>query len=300
MVSLLDEQKMAFTRLYKRKLLTIALLYSVIAPASAAIVMEYASPMGDEKWRMTGSRLRCGLSLTVPNYGIAYIEQYAARPAHFLMSNWQQVDKPLAAVVYASPPIWKPGGAVFEVAKTTVSPGEFAIYLPREPTIKLLNYLSKGFQTKFHYISEQGFPTSVALSPIRFQSVYAKYKRCLGNLLPFDFSTVRLTILLFNSDSAELSDAAKQQLQKIAEYSRADANLKKIHIAGYTDDIGRKSYNNAVSEDRAKAVGDYLSGLGVPESRLSITWYGLKNPVASNATEEGKAANRRVVIKLLR
>lgn len=266
----------------------------------AAINVNYASPMGDENWRMSGNRLRCGLALTVPNYGIAYFEQYAAKPPHFILSKWQQVEKQLPASVVATPPIWKPYGKSYFITKTIVSPGQYGLYLPRDPALKLLTYLAQGFQAKFAYLSEQGFSVSVLLSPIHFQKVYAKYQRCLGRLLPFDYESVRVSVLLFATDSAELSDEAKQQLQKIAEYSRADQQVKRIKVAGYTDDTGRKSYNNAISEMRAKSVENYLLSLGVQENRLSVTWYGVKNPVAPNDSESGKAANRRVVVKIMK
>ncbi|CDZ76055.1 Root adhesin [Legionella massiliensis] len=279
----------------------LTIVYSLsINSLHAAVNLNYISPMGTENWHMSGNRLRCGLALTIPNYGIAYFEQYAARPAHFIMSYWQQVQNPRPTAVVAKPPVWKPGGQVFLVAKTSITPGEYALYLPRDPAIKLLNYLAEGYQTSFQYMSEQGFPTSVSLSPIRFQKVYAKYQRCLGALLPFDYESVRESIVLFENNSYELSETAKKQLRKVAEYSHADHSVKRIKIAGYTDDTGRKSYNNAVSEDRAEAVKEYLLDLGVQEEDISITWYGIKNPAAPNDTEAGKAINRRVIIKIIK
>lgn len=271
-----------------------------IAPLNAAINLNYANPMGAENWHMSGNRLRCGLALTVPNYGIAYFEQYAAKPAHFIMSYWQQVEKPHPTVVFAKPPVWKPGNQVFLVTKTSINPGEYALYLPRESAIKLLNYLAEGYQTSFQYLSEEGFPISVSLSPIHFQKVYAKYQRCLGDLLPFDYSSVKTSVILFDKDNSELSEVAKQQLKKVAEYQRADHSVKRIKIAGYADDTGRKSYNNAISQDRAESVKDYLLDLGLQEEDLSITWYGIQNPAASNDTEVGKAINRRVVVTIIK
>lgn len=284
------------------KLAKIALLLSVAAVDSfaAPLTLYYASPIGEENWHMTGSRLRCGLALTVPNYGIAYFEQYAAKPAHFILSNWQQVDRQRPAVVFAKPPVWKPGGQVFLVTKTSVNPGEYAVYLPRNETIKLLNYLAEGYQTSFQYLSEQGFPISVSLSPIRFQEVYSRYQRCLGNLLPFDYTDVKISVLLFDTDSFELSDDSKEQLKKVAQYCLADRLVRKVKIAGYTDNTGRKGYNNAISEARAKSVREYLLSLGIQESHLAITWYGVKNPSAPNDSDVGKRVNRRVVVKIIK
>ncbi|WED43022.1 OmpA family protein [Legionella cardiaca] len=292
---------MAFMRSVITRLLNVAILcWFPINQALAEVHVDYASPMGDENWRMSGSRLRCGLALTVPNFGIAYFEQYAAKPPHFILSKWQQVTKQLPAVVSAVPPVWKPYGKTYFVSKTTVNPGEYGLYLSREPALKLLTYLAEGFQSKFEYRSEEGFPVSVSLSPIHFQKVYAKYQRCLGNLLPFDYASVRTSVIYFDTDSFELSDEAKKQLNKIATYCRADSQVKRVKIAGYTDDTGRKSYNNAVSEARAKAVAVYLQSQGVRLERLSVTWYGIKDPVAPNDSEAGKTLNRRVVVKIIK
>ncbi|KTD38501.1 sodium-type flagellar protein [Legionella nautarum] len=284
------------------RLAKIAFLLSVATVDSfaAPLTLYYASPIGEENWHMTGSRLRCGLALTVPNYGVAYFEQYAAKPAHFILSNWQQVDRQRPAVVFAKPPVWKPGGQVFLVTKTSVNPGEYAVYLPRNETIKLLNYLAEGYQTSFQYLSEQGFPISVSLSPIRFQEVYSRYQRCLGNLLPFDYTDVKISVLLFDTDSFELSDDSKEQLKKVAQYCKADRLVKKVKIAGYTDNTGRKGYNNAISEARAKSVREFLLSLGLQEGHLAITWYGVKNPSAPNDTDVGKRVNRRVVVKIIK
>lgn len=188
----------------------------------------------------------------------------------------------------------------FLISKTAISPGKYGVFLKREPALKALTYLSRGFITKFQYHSEEGFAVSVILSPVKFQEPYAKYQECLGNLLDYTFQSVAVTVILFNTDEAELSEAAKKQLDKVAEYFRADAQIKKIAIAGYADSTGRKSYNNAVSEDRAEAVSRYLSSKGIDKHELTVTWYGATKPAESNDTEEGQAANRRVVVKLIK
>lgn len=288
---------------FSRKSVLIAALYAIwVIPVQSAMPLSvhYASPMGDENWHMTGNRIRCGLSLTIPNFGIAYFEQFAAKPVRFLLTKWEQVVKPSPLRVFAAPPVWKPHGPVFAISKTSLSPGEYAVYLPREETIKSLTYLAQGFQIDMQYYSEEGFDVLVSLSPIRFQEPYSNFQKCVGNLLSFDYNQVALTVFLFNPDSSELNDAAKEQLNRIAEYYRADHSVKKIRIEGYTDDKGRKSYNNAVSEDRAKAASLYLMSRGIQEDEMYITWFGVKNPAAPNDTEEGRAANRRVVIKLIR
>ncbi|HAT8180362.1 TPA: OmpA family protein [Legionella pneumophila] len=267
----------------------------------AAPSIQYVSPMGEENWRMTGNPLRCGLSLTIPNYGIGYFEQYATQPPHFILRKWDQVQRALPAQVIATPPVWKPllKGS-YLVARTFIKPGEYGLFLNRQPALKLLTFLSQGYQANFNYLSEEGFRMTVTLSPIRFQKVYSQYQRCLGRLLSFNYDDVKENVFHFGVDSKLLSDADKAQLRRIAQYVDADIQIDVIKIIGHADDSGRKGYNNAISQYRAEAVKNYLIWLGVPQRKLSITWVGALQPIARNDTDEGRAANRRVVVTLIK
>ncbi len=271
----------------------------VTGASFAAPPLKYASPMGDERWKMTGNPIRCGLSLVIPNYGVGYFEQYATKPPHFILRKWEQVNRRLPAQLVARSPVWKPAGPNFLIAKTSIRPGDYGIYLERASALKLLDFLSKGYQGSFNYRSEQGFDVAVILSPIKFRKVYSKYQRCLGGLLSFGLDKVKHNVLYFGVDSTELADADKEQLRRIEQYAAADVQIEKIRIVGYSDDTGRKGYNNAISQYRAEAVRNYLVKVGVPRTKIVITWKGVLNPVAPNDTEAGRAANRRVVIDLI-
>jgi len=72
-----------------------------------------------------------------------------------------------------------------------------------------------------------------------------------------------------------------------------------IDVTGHTDADGSEVYNQALSERRAAAVANYLSARGVQSARLATKGFGEMKPIASNETVEGKAANRRVEIKLV-
>lgn len=261
--------------------------------------LDFASPMGDEEWRMSGNPLRCGLSLAIPNYGVGYFEQFATKDPHFILRTWDQVQRPLPALVLASPPVWKEGRN-YMVAKSFIKPGEFGIFLSRHPTLKLLSFLLQGYQANFNYRDEQGFTTTVILSPIRFQKVYSKYQHCISKLLPFNFNDIKESILHFGSDSRMISDDDKAQLRRVVQYVQADRQVSVVRVVGFADDSGRKGYNNAISEFRAKEVSNYLLSIGLPKGKLYVTWVGAQQPVARNDTDEGRAANRRVVVNVLR
>jgi len=101
-----------------------------------------------------------------------------------------------------------------------------------------------------------------------------------------------------------LFDFAKYDIQPEA-YSLLDeavSVLKKnpeivVEIQGHTDNIGSGAYNQKLSENRAKAIVDYLVDHGIASYRLTAKGYGFTQPVASNDTEEGRAKNRRVELR---
>lgn len=74
----------------------------------------------------------------------------------------------------------------------------------------------------------------------------------------------------------------------------------KILVNGYTDSTGSDTWNQTLSEKRADSVKNYLMAQGVNYSRISAFGYGKANPIASNSTEAGKQANRRVEVKIVK
>jgi len=103
--------------------------------------------------------------------------------------------------------------------------------------------------------------------------------------------------LLFDTDSDVLNAAARQNLSSLA------ASLDKypktnLLIVGHTDAVGADSYNMSLSERRASAVSNYLSGQGVLRERLRPAGRGEAEPVATNDTDAGRAQNRRVEVAI--
>lgn len=70
------------------------------------------------------------------------------------------------------------------------------------------------------------------------------------------------------------------------------------HIVGHTDNVGSAAYNQTLSQERATSVLNYLADQGVNRTRMSAEGRGLTQPIADNATEAGRAQNRRVEIYL--
>ena len=72
-----------------------------------------------------------------------------------------------------------------------------------------------------------------------------------------------------------------------------------VEVSGHTDNIGSDAVNQRISEQRANAVASYLMAQGVQRERFEIVGMGKRFPIASNDTEQGRALNRRVEIRLL-
>jgi outer membrane protein OmpA-like peptidoglycan-associated protein len=99
----------------------------------------------------------------------------------------------------------------------------------------------------------------------------------------------------FGFDSAELRPEFKPTLNQVAAVVRDDPKFG-ILVIGHTDSIGSDAYNQRLSERRAQAVVSYLNGQGVASHQIGAEGRGKTEPRASNATEEGRAQNRRVEI----
>ncbi|PZO78400.1 MAG: cell envelope biogenesis protein OmpA [Mesorhizobium amorphae] len=75
-------------------------------------------------------------------------------------------------------------------------------------------------------------------------------------------------------------------------------NRTTVDVYGHTDSQGSSGYNYDLSQRRALSVADYLSGQGIDSRRFAVTGFGKDRPIASNATSDGRAQNRRVEIQL--
>ncbi len=104
----------------------------------------------------------------------------------------------------------------------------------------------------------------------------------------------------FTFGKAALSDAMKAAIDQFVDKITADPQGTYIEIEGYTDSVGSADFNMRLGMARAEAVRDYLHEKHmIPLQKMSVVSFGEKNPVAPNNTRQGRAQNRRIVIKVL-
>jgi len=104
----------------------------------------------------------------------------------------------------------------------------------------------------------------------------------------------------FGLNQAKISDGARAALDDIAQRVKGSDHAVYVEIQGHTDNTGSGEYNMMLGQKRADAVRRYLGeDAGIPLHLITAISYGEDSPVADNKTRDGRAQNRRVVIRIL-
>lgn len=104
--------------------------------------------------------------------------------------------------------------------------------------------------------------------------------------------------ITFKTDSADINASFYPVLNSVAKVLNKYSNST-VLVSGHTDSTGSADYNLSLSKTRAQSVAAYLQGQGVKSSRFEVLGMGSSNPIASNATADGRTQNRRVEIKII-
>jgi outer membrane protein OmpA-like peptidoglycan-associated protein len=141
------------------------------------------------------------------------------------------------------------------------------------------------------------------LSDMKRINIPGTFKEEIFNL---DISLIKVKVgkkvvlnnILFEIGKSILTTASYIELDRLLNILEDEPNMK-IEISGHTDNTGSLALNNKLSEDRAKAVVEYLIQKGIDRSRLEYKGYGPLQPIAENTTAAGRTKNRRVEFKIL-
>ena len=110
--------------------------------------------------------------------------------------------------------------------------------------------------------------------------------------------SVVLKNVQFEFNSSELTAGSSESLDKVVDAMNEYPTLR-IEIQAHSDNSGDAGYNQSLSEERANSVRDYLVSKGIASDRMEANGYGESQPVADNDTPDGRAANRRVELKVI-
>lgn len=163
-----------------------------------------------------------------------------------------------------------------------------------------INEIDEEYKAKADELAEK-----YNIGPCRNSSLY-KYRMCFDDISvepapespPVQEQVIILNNVFFNTAEWILLPASFAELDKYVAYLQEEPNLK-VEISGHTDIVGNDEDNQLLSEDRAKAVVEYFIQRGIEPERLTYKGYGRTKPIADNQTDEGRARNRRVEMKII-
>jgi outer membrane protein OmpA-like peptidoglycan-associated protein len=155
--------------------------------------------------------------------------------------------------------------------------------------------LRAGDRYEVEVTSDQGYAfnsTAIDLTTGKVNSIDVKLMKLELN------AQLALKDINFESNSDKLSDGSFIELTRVITLMKENPTLK-VEIDAHTDDIGSDNYNLILSNKRAKSVMEYLTQNNIPVERFSAKGYGETQAKFKNDSDENRAKNRRVELKIL-
>lgn len=171
------------------------------------------------------------------------------------------------------------------IGRSSVLDGSYKIVLPYGSNFsigaKLQGYYAENLNLNLSKVGEFAvIKKDILLKPIKAEAI------------------IRLNNIFFETAKAVLLPTSQNELDGLVKILSENPGMK-IEIRGHTDNVGTDANNQVLSENRAKAVVDYLTSKSIASERLIFKGYGESTPVTTNETEEGRAFNRRVEFKII-
>lgn len=172
---------------------------------------------------------------------------------------------------------------------TASSNGETGEYSIALPIGVYYSYLAKA--NKYLTVSENVDAREIGETSIIEKNLY---------LVPVEIGQIiRLNNIFFDFGKATLRPESYAELDEVVNVLKNNSKME-IEMSGHTDNVGSDDANLKLSEERAKAVKDYIVSKGIAESRIISKGYGKTKPVSTNDNEEGRQLNRRVEFTILK
>lgn len=176
--------------------------------------------------------------------------------------------------------------SAIQKGSTEASFNNLMLYLP-EGNDYALNVESPGYLMNSMNFSLKDIPDSVSIKRIE-----------LGLMKLQVGSTVTLENIFFDTDKYDIKPESYYELDKFADFMLKNPGIK-VEVGGHTDNSGSESHNQLLSQNRAKAIRDYLVSHSVDPKRLTFKGYGSQKPCVENTTKENMAKNRRTEVKII-
>lgn len=287
--------------IFKHMIIKVFIVASCVwATISMANGLRYEAPLHEASWETRSSPLECRLSHTINYYGTAAFVRPAGREIYLSLFIDQGGPAGGKARLVALPSTWQHKLTGRSLGKVAYRGGQDPFRFSRLQVRDILASLEQGQRPALHYHSRQSGTkeVQVVLSSVNFRAGMEEFRTCMAGLIPLDYKSASNTNVLFGNRGAILDQASKRRLRAIAMFVKADKEIKQVILEGYSDNIGSRGSNYALSRSRAVAVREYLLKRGVPASMIEFEYFGEHQPAYSNRTKKGRLLNRRVLVQL--
>ncbi len=257
--------------------------------------------MDISQWDYDESVLVCRLRQEIPFFGAAEFETWSGGNLQFQLRADRPPRAQGTAKMWVEAPKWKPDHPTIKLGEVPLSSGRKPLQLGSDRATKLLAELFNGGTPRFSssaWFSAELQTIEVGLSSATFRDAYREYSRCLSGLVSVAFEDLSRSKIRFDSDRHELNDSAMDWLDIVADFLNRSVEVEQVFIDGHTDNSHTTTYNVALSQRRAEAVREYLVAKGANPDQIVVRFHGERYPIEPNKFAVGKAANRRVTIRL--
>ncbi|AXN31158.1 OmpA family protein [Vibrio coralliilyticus] len=278
------------------KIYLLALLFHC---SSSLADTEVEVPMDEVNWLYKGSSLACNLKYEDSSYGKFYFRSEEVSKIYFHSQVEKNNKNWNSAKLYSSPAPWSAVNELRLISQNAAINNQRSTF--QHNIDDLLNNIESGHWIKFAFGGRDASDSMTYILPtIRIQKALAQFRRCQSSLPGMSYAQARNLTLSFDLGQRHLTAQQTNTLGALYTYLRADKNISKVLIDGYTDNVGSNVANLTISKQRADLVAKALKKSGVEAARIEVRSHGSRYPIASNSTPEGQAKNRRVTLRLVR
>jgi len=279
--------------------LAFVLLGLLVATSSYAVT--YSAGLENSEWHTQSSELECRLWQPIPSFGDGVFTNKAGNGLQFHLKASNRAMGLGLATLASEGPIWKPAVESQNIAEIQVVDDIIPLTVRAPYADLMLASLAQGLMPTITTQSDvsAGYPAiKVAVSTVNFETAYADYMQCVRDLLPVNYQQISRSSVFYPVGKSKLAEGVRERLDLIIRYVKVDKRITRVVIDGHTDAYGDKKANLKISKQRADLVVAYFKKQGINSKRIVTRWHGDKYPALPNETDEGRARNRRVTIRL--
>ncbi|MGO2449595.1 flagellar protein MotY [Pseudomonas taetrolens] len=265
-----------------------------------AMALTFQTRLESVEWKVEGDPFECRLIQPITDFGSGAFVRRAGEQAVFRLNAYNSMLGEGSATLLAAAAPWQPGRGDISLGAVRIGRGQVLFNSSQSQAGGLFRGLLEGRSPVVRHYSREGQVSEVRLLPVKFRQAYADYEACTVKLLPRNFEQVRQSRIGFPGSGTELDAQARNSLQVVVDYWKADPTVNHVFLDGYSDNTGNRLTNRELSRRRALAVMDYFKENGLQESQITLRFHGEQYPLAANTSAVNRAKNRRVSVRLER